>query len=124
MTIQQTPPVTLTRLAARFVSGRCMDGMRRTDATFLRHGSRDLTAYGRAPRYAWLPGWRRALVRMVTVASVSGAVWAWFFARSALITGALSVCAITGVIVSIRVYRLAIMWSHRRKVIYPLWHQR
>jgi hypothetical protein len=122
MTLQHSPPHTLPRIVARLVSGRCIDGIRRTDATFLRHASRDLTPHGRAPRYCWLPGWRRALVRMVTLATACAATWAWFYHRAALIITAISIIAAIIMLAGIRIYRLAVLWSHRRKVIYPLWH--
>lgn len=122
MTIQQAPPHSAVRVIARIVSGRCLDGMRRTDATFLRHGTRDLTPHSRAPRWAWLPGWRRALVRIITLAVMSAGIDAWFFHRTALIDSGITVFAVMTALAIIRIQRLAVMWSHRRRIVYPLWH--
>src|SRR4051812_24078367 len=59
-----THPHSIGRVAFRFVSGRPLDGVARTDARFLRAGTRALTRTGYASRWAMLPGWRRAVVRL------------------------------------------------------------
>jgi len=122
MTVQQAPKHSLGRIIARALSGRCWDGIRRTDATFLHHATRDITVHERAPRYAWLPGWRRALLRIVTLACACLAAYAYVCHRAVLIQCSITVLSIALAVEIYRIRKLAIMWSHRRKIIYPLWH--
>ncbi|MER5886938.1 DUF87 domain-containing protein [Streptomyces sp. NPDC001941] len=57
----------------RFLAGRDLDGVRRTDATFWRTGTRVLPGVeGRVRRWSYLPGWRRSSFRTVLGAAVSG----------------------------------------------------
>jgi len=39
-----------------------------------------------------------------------------------LIISAVSIFAVIVTLAGFRIYRLAVMWSHRRTVVYPLWH--
>lgn len=55
------------RVVYRFASGRPLDGIARTDATWARPATKSLTPAGRASRWAALPGWRRQLVRFGAV---------------------------------------------------------
>jgi hypothetical protein len=69
----------LVTLAIRFAIGAPL-GRRRTDATFLRAGTRatDLPGWwrGNPGRWAYLPGWVRAVVRCAVVgAAVGFALW-------------------------------------------------
>lgn len=47
----------------RFVTGYWLDGARRTDATFL-HRATEKHVRGRVGRWSWMPGWKRALIRL------------------------------------------------------------
>jgi hypothetical protein len=61
--------------AGRFVSGRPLDGRLRSDATFLRAGSRPLTRTGHASAWAMRPGWHRAAWRVgITTGTLAGLV--------------------------------------------------
>lgn len=72
----RVPKQTGPRWAFRYVTGRPLDGYLRTDSTFFRPGTRALTASGRSSRWAMLPGWQRACVRLVgppaTIAAMVG----------------------------------------------------
>ncbi|WP_326594089.1 hypothetical protein [Streptomyces sp. NBC_01294] len=49
----------------RILAGRDTDGIRRTDATFWRSGTRVLPKVeGRVPRRSYKPGWRRLTFRL------------------------------------------------------------
>src|SRR3990172_849495 len=61
------PQHSLPRIAYRLVSGRSLDGVARTDATYLHPGTRALTETGRASRWAMLPGFKRQAVRLATL---------------------------------------------------------
>ncbi|WP_192806921.1 hypothetical protein [Streptomyces arboris] len=56
---------TLARGAARVLAGRDLDGVRRTDATFWRAGTRVLPKVeGKVRRRSYKPGWRRLSFRL------------------------------------------------------------
>jgi len=68
------PNNTPARIAYRFLSGRPLDGVGRTDATYLRAGSSALTPSGRASRWAHMPGWKRQAARLSPPVALAGAV--------------------------------------------------
>lgn len=110
------------RYPARFVSGRAMDGVHRTDATFLHEGTRALTVTGRASRWAMLPGWKRAAVRVGTAATVYGEVVAFSAAPGA--TLALNAAVVTAAAswAGRWSWRRIRRWSLDRNVVTPLWY--
>lgn len=57
-------PHTPARIAYRYLSGRPLDGVARTDAGYLRPGRKALTKTGHASPWARLPGWQRQAVRL------------------------------------------------------------
>jgi hypothetical protein len=120
MTLYQ-PKQSLTRWLIRFVIGRCLDGQRRTDATFLLPASQALTVHGRACRWAWRPGWQRASVRLAVVLVLSGAAYGYLFDRTATVAAAFAALAVTTGWQAYTTYRTLRLWSHRRRVIYPVW---
>lgn len=63
-----------TRVLYRYLAGRPLDGRPRTDATYLHRGTRAVTLTGRASRWAYLPGWKRQLIR-VTLPVTTAAAW-------------------------------------------------
>src|SRR5258706_6090802 len=69
---------TALRVVARYLSGRPLDGKRRTDATFLRYGTRTADPLARPLRWSYLPGWKRAAWRLgvPTVAAATGTAYA------------------------------------------------
>jgi len=99
-----------------------MDGTRPTDSTWLHHATRDLTEHGRSARWHWRPGWHRTVIRLVILAVITGAAYGWFTARGALMAGAIVAGVLAVMLGSFRGYQHGRQWSHRRHVIYPLWH--
>ncbi|MFJ4679163.1 pRL2-11 [Kitasatospora sp. NPDC088783] len=58
--------------AGRFLTGRELDGVRRTNATFLRKGTRVNTdVEGRVGRWSHLPYWKRIVVRLGMIAALA-----------------------------------------------------
>jgi len=53
------PKNTVPRVVYRFVSGRPLDGLARSDCGYLRPGKRALTVNGHASAWSMLPGWKR-----------------------------------------------------------------
>jgi hypothetical protein len=107
-------------LAARFATGAPL-GKRRTDATFLSHGTHTVGGVpgwfttGQPGRWAYLPGWQRAAIRWAAVAAAIG-----LYARSlitAAVLGGLAVAA--GVALAAR-WRRA---RYVRAVIRPVYLQ-
>lgn len=62
--VMRQPKQTGWRIAYRFVSGRPLDGIARTDCGYLRSGRKALTFNGHASKWAMLPGWKRQIVRL------------------------------------------------------------
>ncbi|MGW3377846.1 pRL2-11 [Streptomyces hydrogenans] len=69
----------LTSLAARFLSGQDLDGIQRTDATFLRPGRRIVAKNLDAPvrRSSYRAGWHRLTVRTAALAAAAGSAYAY-----------------------------------------------
>jgi hypothetical protein len=91
---------------ARFAAGRPMDGVRRTNATFLRRADTDLTSHKRSAHWHWLPGWHRAAWRIGTTAGALGFAYGYVTARTATLAAGLA-AAITALI-------LTGIWGHLR----------
>lgn len=70
---------TLAAVAARFFTGEELDGIRRTDATFLRPGRRIVAKNLDAPvrRSSYRAGWHRLTVRTATLAAAAGSAYAY-----------------------------------------------
>lgn len=108
-------------LAGRFVSGRPMDGNRRTNATFLRRADRDLTPHGRSAHWHWMPGWKRAAWRVGLAALALGLAYGWVQARTITVTAGLAASgaglAAGGILARIRIQN----WTLDRKIGRPLY---
>lgn len=111
----------LVRWVFRFISGRPMNGKRKTDATFFRSGSVKFTDSDRAGRWSYLPEWKRAAIRVGTAAVLLGlsvgyvvAPFATFIAMCVLIIGGAT-------FVGYRVYRVIQRMRVNRTVIRPLY---
>ena len=110
----------LARLAGRFAAGAPL-GQRRTDATFLTAGTKVIGGVpgwlttGQPSRWAFWPGWKRALVRWSAVAAAAG------LATRPLVTGGvLGFGAIAGGCAGWpRLQR----WRYERRVIRPVYLQ-
>ncbi|MEV6357897.1 pRL2-11 [Streptomyces hydrogenans] len=69
----------LTSLAARFFAGQDLDGIQRTDATFLRPGRRIVAKNldGPVRRSSYRAGWHRLAVRTAALAAAAGSAYAY-----------------------------------------------
>ncbi|MEU5900350.1 pRL2-11 [Streptomyces venezuelae] len=67
------------QVVGRFLSGREMDGITRTDATFLKAGTWPLDdVKGRIPRSSYRPGWQRAGGRVLSLSALAGGGWSYW----------------------------------------------
>ncbi|MGW0703029.1 pRL2-11 [Streptomyces sp. NPDC002867] len=63
----------------RFLSGRDMDGVRRTNATFLKSGTSVLDGVdGRVGPMSYRPGWQRAAARVTGAGAIAGGGWSYW----------------------------------------------
>jgi hypothetical protein len=68
---RQSPP----RWIYRFLAGRPMDGKFRTSCSYLHRGTTALTETGRASRWAYMPGWKRQVLRLLAPFAVAALAW-------------------------------------------------
>lgn len=123
MSVQQGKPIhTFPRVAGRLLSGRPFDGSRRTNATFLRRATRDLTEHQRSAAWHWRPGWHRAGIRVTVLILTAGSVYGWLNYRVETESGWLTLIFCGLAFLAYRTRLAVASWSHRRNVIYPLWH--
>lgn len=116
------PHNSLPRIAARFVSGQPLDGIRRSNSTFLSPGTRVVGQphRDRPSRWMALPGWKRAAWRMgVAVPTVSTPIGLWFAPVATIAAdAALTAGGITwGTLATRKAVR---MWKHNREWLRPL----
>jgi hypothetical protein len=110
----------LARLAGRFTVGAPL-GARRTDATFLSPGTKVIGGVpgwlttGKPSRWAFWPGWKRALVRWFTVAPAAGLA-----ARPLATAAVLGFLAIAGGAGSWPRFQ---RWRYERRVTRPVYLQ-
>ena len=105
------PKHTFLRVTYRFVSGRPLDGVARTNSTYLHRGTKPLTVTGRTTRWAMLPGWKRQMVRLSTPAVVTASGYG-YAAQPTLSTAAALTLAALGAAHGVRRARRA--WRMRR----------
>lgn len=111
----------LLKLAGRFVSGRPLDGRRRTDSQFLHAGTHSLDGLRHPSRWSMLPGWRRAARRLEVTLALAGSAWAWAAGYgTALEATAASVAAGIAILVGFRIWRAARLHRHNREWVKPL----
>ena len=109
------------RLLFRFLAGRPLDGIHRTDATFLRRATRDLTPRGRASRWHHQEGWKRGAWRVGTAAVIAGILYGLAADQTATAIG-LIIAGIAGSAFGIWRGRLSLLnRSHHRKLVVPLY---
>ncbi len=73
VTVSGQPRTTATRIVWRFATGNHMDGRPRTDATFVRRGTKVITESGRTVRWSYLSRAELAAWRLGTLAVLGGA---------------------------------------------------
>lgn len=105
----------------RFLSGRPMDGRRRTNSTFLRRADRDLTSHGRSAHWHWMPGWKRAAWRVGITALAAGFAYGYATARTVTLAAGLAAAILAlsggGFLAHIRIRN----WHLDRKIGRPLY---
>lgn len=110
----------------RYFSGRPLfgDRHRKTDATFLRPGTRQLRANDRPPfAWSWLPEWKRAAIRMGILILAITIPWAyWGSGPSSLISAFISVFIIGNVVYALfgKAARKLANTRHNREVVAPM----
>ncbi len=108
------------RWTYRYLTGRPLDGYRRTDCGYLRRGSKVLTETGHASRWAMLPGYQRQAWRVGTPAGLA-LVFIGAHAEPVLTAGTGSVVAVAGGYwTGRRVRRTVRSWKRERKLVRPL----
>lgn len=85
---QTSPKQSLTRWAYRYLSGRALDGVHRTNSTYLHPGTKVLHPAGRASKWAHRPGWQRQLYRQGVAVTAAGAGYAYVQAPEWTLYGA------------------------------------
>jgi hypothetical protein len=123
MNILRRRPLWLSALLviARFLAGRDLDGLRRTNASFLRHADKDLTQHGRATRWAHRRHAERAAIRLAALAAALAVTWGALWHRAATI---LTAEALVSVALALALWRgtvAARRASHMRRVVRPLY---
>ncbi|WP_367920990.1 hypothetical protein [Nocardioides ginsengisoli] len=111
----------LLRLVARFVSGRPLNGIHRTDANFFSAGTEDTGdkpwfAPGAPTQWSYLPGYKRLASRLLVVGSfVAYLRWP----RQLQVIGVVTAGVVLGVAVW-RAYVAFTLYRHRRDVVIPV----
>lgn len=110
----------------RYFSGRPLfgDRHRKTDATFLRPGTRQLRANDRPPfAWSWLPEWKRAAIRVgILILAITIPYAYWGTGPSAVIAAFVSVFIIGNVVYALfgKAARRFANTRHNREVVSPM----
>jgi hypothetical protein len=122
MTIQQVPrsPSGSTYLW-RFLTGQPMDGVRRTNCTFIHRATRDMTDHGRASRWSHRAGWERASYRIGTCALTLAILYGYLTARTLTVDSAFGAFAALALYAGFRIRYLVANARHHRRTVRPLW---
>jgi hypothetical protein len=111
---------TLTRWTCRYLAGRPLDGYPRTDSTFWERGTKALTETGRASRWAMLPGYERAAIRIaVPVGTVTGSI-GYAVAPETAATMTAAAALGTGYLAGRKALRYVRTRTHTARVVKPL----
>ncbi|MFH0246565.1 hypothetical protein ACGRHY_30015 [Streptomyces sp. HK10] len=114
------PPMTVTRVLYRHVTGLEYDGVPRTNATWTEPGDAVLHESGRARRWSYRPRLQRAAIRWAWTAGAA-AEGAAAIVAPALAEGAAATAAGTAAVWSgYRTSEAVLGWSRRRRVVRPL----
>lgn len=111
---------TLASIIMRFALGRDLDGVRRTNATFLRHADRDLTEHGRASRWAHRMHAQRAGIRLAVTAYLAGTVYGLVSDRRVTVYAVGASIIVAMVYASIRAYFKIVNRKHHKRIVSPL----
>ena len=104
----------------RFLTGEAHHGHPVTDAGWIRHGQKALTRTGHAPRWWYLPRWKRTLHRSGGVAAVLLVLFSWLAAPAAT-QRQLAVLAVAGLALGyLRAAQRVRDRKQKRTWLYPL----
>jgi hypothetical protein len=107
-------------MIGRWHLGQALDGQRRTNATWSQPATKALHVTGRAHRWHWLTGRRRAAMRWGGEITLGLVVWGWFAARRMTIIALMIVvaAAVAGIVLQI-IWKVS-NWRHEREYVNPL----
>lgn len=105
----------------RFASGQPMDGVRRTNHTFMRRATRDLTDHGRSSRWSHRAGWERSAYRISASAVTIAIIYGYFTAQTATVNSVLGALAALTAYGMMRARFAFVSARHHRRVVRPLW---
>lgn len=108
-------------LICRFIAGRDLDGQRRTNATFLRHGDRDLTEHGRASRWAHRRHADRAAIRVTALSIALAFGWGMLVHRTVTLITALCVTLALACLIVWRGVVTVRLARHNWRFVRPMW---
>src|SRR4051812_18824000 len=111
---------TVPRVAYRYVSGRPLDGVRRTDCGYLRPGRKILHETGHASRWAMLPGWRRQVYRLGVPGALAASAAGYAIAPTPALTALGTIGATSAVVGTRRGVRAVRRRHHVREYVGPL----
>jgi hypothetical protein len=107
-------------LTYRWFGGHCLDGKIRTDATFREPASKVIHPKGRAHRWHWVRGWRRAAVRSGGTLLLLLTGWGLLTARRLTVVLLAVIVAPLAAWVILRGANRARTWRHERHYVRPL----
>jgi len=104
----------------RYISGRPLDGYRRTDSNFLHPGTRSLNQTGIPSRWELLPGWKRAAWRVLPPAALLFLLVAYI--THPVLTTVVGCVALAGGLAYVgwRIRLAVLLWKHNRTYVVPL----
>lgn len=115
------PKQTNLRIAVRYLAGRPLDGYRRTDATWLRPGTRSLDGQP-ASRWHMMAGWKRTATRIFVPPGILAYAIAYLTEPTITTAGTGAVASGTGFLVGRNALRRWQLRAHRRDYVLPLHH--
>lgn len=111
---------TTPRVVYRWVSGRPLDGVGKSDSTYAHAGTKATTPHGRAGRWAMRPGYQRQLIRHGTTAGVAFAAYAYTVAPVVTTVAVEAGAAGAGAYYAVRTVRGIRNAGHGRRYVRPL----
>ena len=110
----------IARAACRFVVGRDLDGQRRTDARWNKHGTQPLTPTGHASRWAHYPHKRRAGIRNLTVVFFTFLIVGFIISPASTAATLRVIVWITLITLGWVVWEKSRRYAHRKELIGPM----
>lgn len=105
----------------RFTTGLPMDGVRRTNHTFLHRASHDLTDHKHASHWSHRAGWERSAYRLTASVLTLVIVYGYLTARTLTTDCVLAALASLTAYGIVRMRMLIASARHHRRLVRPLW---